>query len=186
MVEKRHYVDFFTVPQDYTANMTREAINETPETWLDFYPHTKYVEFLNTLLQLINGGSKSVWLTGNYGTGKSNAALVTQKLFMDDEVRVREWFSRCKGALSDGATLFDKLLEHRNEGTLVVYDYNALGVGPHDDFIVRLERGIETALAEKKCLYPQHPTKMRLLSVYTARGRISLRRGIQCKGNLHT
>jgi len=64
MKEKRYYTDFFTVPQDYKANMTREAINETPETWLDFYPHVKYVEFLNTLLQLINGGSKSIWLTG--------------------------------------------------------------------------------------------------------------------------
>ena len=154
MVEKRHYVDFFTVPQEYTANMTREAINETPETWLDFYPHIKYVEFLNTLLQVINGGSKSIWLTGNYGTGKSNAALVTQKLFMDDEVRVRKWFDWCKGALSDGATLLDNLLDRRSEGTLVVYDYNALGVGPNDDFIVRLERGIETALAEKGMFIP--------------------------------
>ena len=31
---------------------------------------------------------KSVWLTGPYGTGKTHAALVLQKLFMDDEARV--------------------------------------------------------------------------------------------------
>jgi hypothetical protein len=145
-MDKRHYENFFIVPQDYKANMTREAINETPETWLDFYPHTKYVEFLNTLISAINSGTKSIWLTGNYGTGKSNAALVTQKLFMDNEQRVCRWFDECKAAISDRSTLLDNLVARRNEGTLVVYDYNAAGVGPNEDFLVRLERGIVAAL----------------------------------------
>jgi len=153
-MEKRHYADFFTVPHNYKPNMTREAINETPETWLDFYPHEKYVEFLNTLIQAINGDSKSIWLTGNYGTGKSNAALVTQKLFMDDEARVRKWFDGCKDKISDPAALFNDLFARRSEGTLVVYDYNASVAGPDDAFIVRLERGIEAALRENEMVIP--------------------------------
>ena len=90
---KRHYADFFRVPIDYKPNMTREAINETPETWLYFYPHEKFIEFLQTLFSnsVLNGGGKSIWLTGNYGTGKSSAALVTEKLFMDDENSVNKW-----------------------------------------------------------------------------------------------
>ncbi|MHC1719234.1 MAG: hypothetical protein AB9844_00820 [Clostridiaceae bacterium] len=153
-MDKRHYEDFFIVPQDYKANMTREAINETLETWLDFYPHTKYVEFLNTLISAINGGTKSIWLTGNYGTGKSNAALVTQKLFMDDEPRVRHWFEECKAAISDSSTLLNNLLTRRNEGTLVVYDYNAAGVGANEDFLVRLERGVVAALNDGHFVVP--------------------------------
>jgi hypothetical protein len=144
----RHYSDYFTVPQDYKANMTREVINETPETWLDFYPHKKFAEFLATLLEEIAGGSKSVWLTGNYGTGKSNAALVAQKLFMDDETRVKNWFERYKDALDDSNNLENGLFARRNDGTLVVYDYNASGVGPTEDFLVRLEKGIIAALNE--------------------------------------
>jgi hypothetical protein len=153
-MDKWHYADFFTVPQDFKANMTREAINETPETWLNFLPHTKYVEFLNTLIQMLNGGSRSIWLTGNYGTGKSNAALVTQKLFMDDERRVREWFDQYKDKLSDNAVLFKNLFACRSEGTLVVYDYNASGVGPNEDFLVRLERGIVAALNDGNMTIP--------------------------------
>lgn len=153
-MEKRHYADFFTVPHDYKANMTREAINETTETWLDFYPHTKYVDFLTTLIDVIDGGSKSIWLTGNYGTGKSNAALVTQKLLMDDEGRVRQWFDDCKDKIMDRETLLKNLLARRSEGTLVVYDYNASGVGPNEDFLVRLERGIITALREIGMIVP--------------------------------
>jgi len=153
-MDKRHYADFFTVPEDYKANMTREAINETPETWLDFLPHTKYVEFLKTLIQMINSGSKSIWLTGNYGTGKSNAALVTQKLFMDDEGRVREWFIQHKKTLSDDSVLLNNFLSCRSEGTLVVYDYNASGIGPNEDFLVRLERGIVATLNDGNMIIP--------------------------------
>lgn len=134
--------------------MTREAINETPETWLDFYPHAKYVEFLNTLIQAINGGSKSIWLTGNYGTGKSNAALVTQKLFMDDEGRVRSWFEDCKDKLIDSTALLSNLLARRQDGTFVVYDYNASGVGPNEEFLVRLERVIVEALNDNGMTVP--------------------------------
>jgi len=153
-MEKRHYTDFFTVPHDYKANMTREAINETPETWLDFYPHTKYIDFLTTLIDVVDGGSKSIWLTGNYGTGKSNAALVTQKLLMDDEGRVRQWFDDCKDKITDYETLLKNILTRRSEGILVVYDYNASGVGPNEDFLVRLERGIIAALRENGMIIP--------------------------------
>jgi len=153
-MDKRHYADFFTVPESYKANMTREAINETPETWLDFLPHTKYIEFLKTLIQIVNGGSKSIWLTGNYGTGKSNAALVTQKLFMDDEGRVREWFIQQKKTLLDDSVLLNNLIACRSEGTLVVYDYNASGIGPNEDFLVRLERGIVAALNDNNLTVP--------------------------------
>jgi hypothetical protein len=145
----RHYSDYFTVPQDYKANMTRELINETPETWLDFYPHKKFVEFLATLLDVMASGSRSVWLTGNYGTGKSNAALVVQKLFMDDETRVRSWFECCQTALDDRESLENGLFALRNDGTLIVYDYNASGVGPTEEFLVRLEKGIIAALNER-------------------------------------
>ena len=147
-MNKRHYEDFFIVPLDYKANMTREAINETPEKWLDFYPHDKYIEFFKTLISVINSGTKSVWLTGNYGTGKSNAALVTQKLFMDDKQRVRRWFDEFKQVIPDSSALLDNLLARRNEGTLVIYDYNAAGIGANEGFLVRLEKGISEALRD--------------------------------------
>lgn len=137
-MNKRHYNEYFKVPANYKSDMTREGINETPETWLDFYPHVKYLDFLNTLFD----ETKSVWLTGNYGTGKSNAALVTQKLFMDDISRVEKWFSDRGKLIPNCASLKKKLLEERENRTLVVYDYNASGIGPNEEFLVRLEKGI--------------------------------------------
>lgn len=90
----KHYSDFFKVDDEYRPMMTREEINKTPDRWLDFYPHTDFETICNTLLSVLTSGAKSVWITGNLGTGKSNASLVIQKLFMDDESRVRTWFAQ--------------------------------------------------------------------------------------------
>ena len=138
---KRHYCDYFYVPEDYKANMTAEVINKTPEYWMDFYPHKSYMEFLSAIFESIKGTSKTVWLAGNYGTGKSSAALVTQKLFMDDFSRVDSWFSDNKLKESN-PEIFDDLKNCREENTIVIYDYNASGLGPNEEFIVRIEKTI--------------------------------------------
>lgn len=145
----RHYSDFFTVPEDYRPMMTREEINTTAGRWLEFYPHTEFEDICKTLLSVLGTGAKSVWITGNYGTGKSNATLVIQKLFMDDENRVRGWLGEhATNGLSDHDSLKKALFDRRTEGTLVVYDFNASGVGADDGLLVRLEKGIIAALQE--------------------------------------
>ncbi|MCC8135995.1 MAG: hypothetical protein LIO40_04890, partial [Ruminococcus sp.] len=143
-MEPKYYKDFFNVPVKYEPTMTREAINETADRWMDFYPHTTFIELLKTLFD----ESKSVWITGNFGVGKSNATLVIQKLFMDDMSRVDKWFEDNENVITNSAVLRDELAEAREEGTLVIYDYNASGINPHEEFLVRLEKGVLAALDE--------------------------------------
>ena len=66
----RHYSDFFKVDDEYRPMMTREEINKTPDRWLDFYPHNDFETICKTLLSVLTSGAKSVWITGNLGTGK--------------------------------------------------------------------------------------------------------------------
>lgn len=150
----RHYSDYFHVKEDYCPNMTREKINEVPNRWLDFCPHVEFEEICNTILSVLRSGAKSVWITGNFGTGKSNASLVIQKLFMDDEERVRHWFEREKSNFLDRESLEKALFARRAEGTLVVYDFNASGVGANSGLLVRLEKGIIAALRERGMAVP--------------------------------
>jgi hypothetical protein len=151
----RHYSDFFTVAEDYCPVMTREEINKTPDRWLDFYPHTEFEDICKTLLSVLGPGPKSVWITGNLGTGKSNATLVIQKLFMDDEPRVRRWLDEhASNGLADRDSLEKALFDRRAEGTLVVFDYNSSNVGADVDLLVRLEQGIISALTERKLEIP--------------------------------
>lgn len=138
------YKDYFGIRPDYAPIMTRENIEKSPETWLAFYPHDSFVEILRELLKSLNGGKKTLWITGAYGTGKSHASLVLQKLFADDETRVRKWLDLRKVQVPDPVQ--KGVLERRDEKMLVVYDLNADGVDAKNQFLMRLQRGITKAL----------------------------------------
>ena len=144
----KHYCDYIHVWEEYNPIMSKAVIEKKPDAWLDFYPHKKYLDFLRKLLDQLANGTKSVWLYGNYGTGKSHAALTTWKLFMDDDQeRVEKWFNSDRYTIPDKETLKRDLLKYRKE-TLVVYDYNASGLKPHKEFLVRLEKSIQKALSD--------------------------------------
>jgi hypothetical protein len=138
------YKDYFGIRPDYAPCMTLKDINKTPRIWLGFYPHDSFVEILRALFKSLEGGHKTLWITGAYGTGKSHASLVLQKLFMDDEARVEEWLAIRSSQIPDPVR--KGLLARRKEKTLVVYDVNADGVDAKNQFLMRLQRGITKAL----------------------------------------
>ena len=160
----RHYTDYFTVNIGQGPIMTRKEINMTPNRWLDFYPHTTFEDICRTLLSVLRTGDRSLWITGNLGTGKTNSALVLEKLFTDDEARVQSWLDRyADNGLTDRETLEEELFARRAEGTLVVYDYNASSVGPDHGLLVRLEKGVIAALREHGLSVPAMSNHERLL-----------------------
>ena len=138
------YKDYFGIRPDYAPLMTLAAINKTPQTWLGFYPHDSFVEILRELLKSLDGGKKTLWITGAYGTGKSHASLVLQKLFTDDETRVQKWMDLRKAQIPEPVR--KGVLERRGEKTLVVYDVNSDGVDAKNQFLMRLQRGITKTL----------------------------------------
>ena len=138
------YKDYFGIRPDYAPIMTRANIEKSPETWLAFYPHDSFVEILRELLKSLNGGKKTLWITGAYGTGKSHASLVLQKLFTDDGARVQKWLDLRKAQIPDPVR--KGVLKRRGEKMLVVYDVNADGMDAKNQFLMRLQRGITKAL----------------------------------------
>ena len=141
------YKDYFKVNEDYAPCMTKDAINRHPRTWLNFYPHQTFISILKNLLESLDGGNKSLWITGPYGTGKSHAALVLQKLFMDDETRVKEWLQMRKGLIPDAVV--NALMKQRADGTLVVFDSGTTGIHTPEQFLVRIQNAIIEAFKEK-------------------------------------
>ena len=138
------YKDYFGIRPDYVPCMTLADINKAPETWLGFYPHESFVEILRELFKSVEGGNKTLWITGAYGTGKSFASLVLQKLFMDDEMRVLKWLDLRSTQIPEPVR--KGLLSRRREKTLIVYDVNSDGVDAKNQFLMRLQRGITKAL----------------------------------------
>lgn len=138
------YKDYFGIRPGYAPCMTLADINKTPETWLGFYPHESFVEILRELLKSLDGGKKTLWITGAYGTGKSHASLVLQKLFTDDEARVLKWLDLRKAQIPEPVR--KGLLARREKKALVVYDVNSDGVDAKNQFLMRVQRGITKAL----------------------------------------
>ena len=142
----RRYADYLSIPEDYSPAMTREVFEEHPDAWMSFLPHPKFVELLRAFLNALCHAQRSVWTMGNYGTGKSFAVLTIRMLFLDTEDRVRAWFAKHRKVLPP--ELLDTILALRQRGVLFVYDYNADGLDPHKEFLVRLERHIVDALQD--------------------------------------
>ena len=147
------YKEYFSIKEDYSPCMSKDAINRKPETWLQFYPHDTFVDFLTNILERLDGGNQSVWLTGAYGTGKSHAALVLQKLFMDDEKLVDKWlFEKRKELIPDHIAQAIKL--QRTNKVLAVFDSGTTGINTPDQLLVRIERAIVTALVNDEYKIP--------------------------------
>ena len=147
-----HYADYFSIRSDYAPVMTLADINKSPETWLGFYPHESFIAILRDLLATLNGQrigasqARTLWITGAYGTGKSHASLVLQKLFCDSDVRVTRWLELRQKLIPE--TVRDALLARRKEKVLVVYDVNSDGVDAKNQFLMRLQKGIGNALSD--------------------------------------
>lgn len=153
--EEEHYSHYLTVKDSFCPVMTREVIDETSRRWMDYYPHETFLELLDTVLKTLHGGDKPIWVVGNYGTGKTNTALVIQKLFMDDEERVNEWFNEYRDVISPKfPDIQEDLMKGREEKIFVVYDYNSSGLRPDREFLVRLEKTIVSDLREGGYVIP--------------------------------
>ncbi|MDR2761426.1 MAG: hypothetical protein LBB88_02350 [Planctomycetaceae bacterium] len=116
----QNYKSFFTIDETYRPIMRRECLLESPDMWLNFYPHSSFVEFLRTLFKQMDSGKNTVWLSGAFGTGKTFAALVLQKLFNADDTQLERYFKKRKEQFSD--TILDTLKKLRKDGVLAVFE----------------------------------------------------------------
>ncbi|MDR0611484.1 MAG: hypothetical protein LBG58_15355 [Planctomycetaceae bacterium] len=147
------YKDFFKIDEKYRPMMTREALAGDPDMWLNFFPHSTFIGFLRSVLQSLEGGRKSVWLTGPYGTGKTFAALVLQKLLNATDERVNEWFTKRKEQFT-AETIGKNLQKFRKYGILAVFDTGSDAVGAKEQFLVRIEQAIVKELQERQLVIP--------------------------------
>ena len=85
LVQFKHYSDYLKAKPGCLPKMTKEFSDGHPTAWLGFYPHQTFLRVLSTLFEKFEVGDRSVWMYGAYGTGKSSAALVIQKLFTDTD-----------------------------------------------------------------------------------------------------
>ena len=75
------YRDYFDIDPEFFPAVNASVIEQHPNLWEKFYPHETFVKLMRDLISCVGRLQKlSVWVEGEYGTGKSHAVLTLKKL----------------------------------------------------------------------------------------------------------
>ena len=137
------YNDYFCIKK-FHPQVTEELIREGEVKWTAFYPHDTFVKLLEkTHIMLSGKDSRSLWVEGAYGTGKSHAALTIKSLLEASDDEIRSYFKEfglkddlCQQLITDKAD--DKLITiHRISSSTIKSD---------QDLILAMQDSIMAAL----------------------------------------
>ena len=146
MEEKKLYVDYFDIDPKYYAAVTADLIQSGQVKWDAFYPHETFVNLLEKTHTMLSGkDSRSLWVEGAYGTGKSHAALTVKSLLEASDEEVRHYFADY-GLKED---LCEKLIADKNNGQLItIHRIGSASIRSDQDLILAIQDSITDALQE--------------------------------------
>lgn len=132
------YREYFEIDPKYYAAVTAELVAQGKVSWKGFYPHETFVKLLETTYKVMSGAvSKSIWVEGAYGTGKSHAALTVKSMLDASDEEVIAYFDEF-GLSKD---LRDKWITLKNSGKiLTVHRIGSAGINTDQDLILKVQQ----------------------------------------------
>lgn len=142
----RPYKDYFNIDPKYYAAVTEELIKSGKVKWTAFYPHETFVNLLEKTHWMLSGkDSRSLWIEGAYGTGKSHAALTVKSLLEANDNEIYSYFEEY-GLRKD---LADKLVTDKNNGKLItIHRIGSASIRSDQDLILAVQDSIIRAMEE--------------------------------------
>lgn len=146
MSEKKVYKEYFDIDPKYYAAVTADLIKQGKVSWKSFYPHETFVKLLEKTHTVLSGkDSRSLWVEGAYGTGKSHAALTVKSLLEAGDDEIRAYFDDY-GLSKD---LCQKLITDKNGGKIITVHRIGSGfIRSDQDLILAVQDSIRSALGE--------------------------------------
>ena len=143
-MEKKLYNDYFAIDPQYYAAVDEELIKTGKVKWEFFYPHETFVKLLEkTHIMLSGRDSRSLWVEGAYGVGKSHAALTIKSLLEAEDEKIRAYFQNY-GLNMD---LCQKLITDKNSGKLItIHRIGSAAIRSDQDLILAMQYSISAAL----------------------------------------
>ena len=143
----QRYSQYFNIDEKYYAVVTKKLIDEGKVRWEGFYPHETFIQLLHQVVTMLSGKeTKSIWVEGHYGTGKSHAALTLKCLLEAPEDAVRAYFEDY-GLSQD---LCNKFLAARSEEMngklIIVHRIGSSNIKNDDDLVWAVQDSVSRAL----------------------------------------
>lgn len=145
-MSKKTYKDYFNIDPKYYAAVTADLIKSGEVKWTSFYPHETFVKLLEkTHIMLSGKDSRSLWVEGAYGTGKSHAALAVKSMLEASDDEIRAYF-KDYGLRDD---LCQQLITDKSNGRLItIHRIGSASIHSDQDLILALQDSITAALQE--------------------------------------
>ena len=140
------YKDYFDIDPKYYSSVTKTLIEQGEVDWKHFYPHDTFMKLLETTYRVLSGAaSRSIWVEGSYGSGKSYAALTLKCMLDAPDSEVVAYFDDY-GLRHD---LRDKLISVKNSGKiLTIHRVGSAGIDTDLELILAVQQSIMAALRE--------------------------------------
>ena len=154
------YRTYFDFDENYFPQITDSSIQESESLWLKTYPHEKFLELLKKMERVMARQEKrSVWISGAYGTGKSQCAYTLKKILDVSESELRAYWEDYK-ALAHERDLLGKLLGHKQAGNGIVTVYRYAGT-PHStrDLLFAVQESVQAELHARGLYEGEHTLK---------------------------
>lgn len=140
------YNQYFQIDPKYYAAVTADLIDQGKVSWKGFYPHETFVKLLETTYRVLSGqATRSIWVEGAYGTGKSHAALTVKSLIDATAEEIVAYFDDYKL----NPTLRDKFVSLKSESILTIHRIGSAGINTDMDLVLAVQQSIMAALKAK-------------------------------------
>jgi hypothetical protein len=147
------YSDYLEVRSDYIPVYSIEEDGKAAGTWKHFIPHDSMKRIIEDLYRALKRGSsddtRSLWINGAYGTGKTFASFVLKHILEDDVEEVRDYFE--KQNLQSLWKKFSALRENKNY--LVIHRSGSDTINSPEKLLIEVQHSIREALKKKGYTY---------------------------------
>lgn len=149
-MEQGMYRSYFDFDENYFPQVTDSAIRESEDLWLRTFPHATFIDLLRKMERVMaRQERRSLWISGAYGTGKSQCAYTLKKILDAPEAELRAYWESYDALKKEG-DLYQRLLGHRNAdgGIVSVYRY-ANTPNSTRELLVAVQESVQRALQER-------------------------------------
>ena len=149
-MEQGMYRSYFDFDENYFPQVTDSAIRESEDLWLRTFPHATFIELLRKMERVMaRQERRSLWISGAYGTGKSQCAYTLKKILDVPEAELRAYWESYDALKKEG-DLYQRLLGHRNAdgGIVTVYRY-ANTPNSTRELLFAVQESVQRALQER-------------------------------------
>ena len=146
MPMKKTYREYFDINPKYYAAVTPELVEAGKVSWKEFFPHETFVGLLkevNTVLS--KKDTRSLWVEGAFGTGKSHAVFTVKKMLEADDKEIEAYFAD----FNLSHDLCQQIITGRNSGRLLVVERTGSSdIHSDQDLIIKIQESVSRTLVE--------------------------------------